>query len=312
MAKARNKKADIQACDAQTFTGLVTRTHGRHHFVAAPDGVLYEAHRRGKKSDVVVGDTVLCSAQQGNIAAIERIEERKNLLYRSDEWRIKELAANLTLVGVVIASRPTFNPWFVWKAIIAARTAGIGVLIIRNKKDLTDKKEEIEAFCTLMREECGEEIIELSAQQAPEETLRVLSERLAGERTLLVGQSGMGKSTILNVLVPDAQARTREFSEALDLGKQTTTTTSLYACTLNDTPSEIIDSPGFQEFGLAHVTAVDIQQAMPDIVRHIDNCKFYNCTHTREPGCSVRKAVEEKRIHEARYDFYCAMIDALK
>lgn len=309
MAKAcasKNSKASTVA-----FTAVVTRTHGRHHFVQAPDGCLYEAHRRGKKADVVVGDVVDCSQPQGDVVAIERIHERKNLLYRSDEWRIKELAANLTLVAVVIASRPSFNPWFVWKACIAAKTAGIDLVIIRNKSDLADKKEEIETFCSLMQNECGAQVMHTSAEKDPEETRKVLSEKFAGHRVLLVGQSGMGKSTILNVLCPQAQAKTREFSLALDLGKQTTTTTTMYACELNGQKTEIIDSPGFQEFGLAHVTATDIQQAMPDIVRHIDGCRFYNCTHTKEPGCSVKKAVEYGEINAERYAFYCALISEL-
>ncbi|MDO4937987.1 MAG: ribosome small subunit-dependent GTPase A [Sutterellaceae bacterium] len=308
MAKGRGFKP-VKAVVA--FTGTVTRTHGRHHFVSAPDGKLYEAHRRGKKADVVVGDTVDCTEPQGDVVAIEAIHARTNLLYRSDEWRIKELASNLTLVAVVIASRPTFNPWFVWKASIAAKTAGIPLVIVRNKKDLTDKAQEIEEFCQLMADDCGAEVIHTSAEKHPDETRAILSERFAGERVLLVGQSGMGKSTILNALIPEAQAKTREFSEALDLGKQTTTTTAMYTCELLGKKTEIIDSPGFQEFGLAHVTATDIQQAMPDIVRHIEGCRFYNCTHTKEPGCSVKKAVEDGLINSERYAFYCALIAAL-
>ncbi len=308
MAKGREFKPQKTVV---AFTGIVTRTHGRHHFVSAPDGKLYEAHRRGKKADVVVGDTVDCTEPQGDVVAIEAIHERTNLLYRSDEWRIKELASNLTLVAVVIASRPTFNPWFVWKASIAAKTAGIPLVIIRNKKDLTDKAQEIEDFCQLMVDDCGAEVIHTSAENNPDETRDILSKRFAGERVLLVGQSGMGKSTILNALIPEAQAKTREFSEALDLGKQTTTTTAMYTCELLGKTTEIIDSPGFQEFGLAHVTATDIQEAMPDIVRHIEGCRFYNCTHTKEPGCSVKKAVEDGLINPERYAFYCALIAAL-
>lgn len=311
MAKDRAAFKSKKSAETIAFTGTVTRTHGRHHFVTAPDGKIYEAHRRGKKADVVVGDIVDCTEPQGDVVAIEKVHDRENLLYRSDEWRIKELASNLTLVAVVIASRPTFNPWFVWKAVIAAKTEGIHVLIIRNKRDLDDKKEEIERFCDLMRNECGAEVVDVSAQNEPAETLQVLGSRFAGGRVLLVGQSGMGKSTILNVLCPDAKAKTREFSEALDLGKQTTTTTSMYFTTLDGKDTEIIDSPGFQEFGLAHITAVDIQQAMPDIVRHIEGCRFYNCTHTNEPGCSVKKAVEDGKIDPDRYAFYCALIAGL-
>ena len=144
---ARQSKAiQQQSLEGPRLTGCVTRTHGRHHYVTTVDGNVYEAHRRGKKSDVVVGDIVICSQPSGGVVAIESIEPRTNLLYRSDEWRIKELASNLTLVACVFASRPTFNPKFVWKAIVAAQAADIPVLVIRNKSDLSDKAQEAEAF----------------------------------------------------------------------------------------------------------------------------------------------------------------------
>ena len=140
---ARQRKVTQQTvADGSRLTGCVTRTHGRHHYVTTEDGTIYEAHRRGKKSDVVVGDIVTCSQPSGGVVAIESIEPRVNLLYRSDEWRIKELASNLTLVACVFASRPTFNPKFVWKAIVAAQAADIPVLVIRNKADLADKAKE--------------------------------------------------------------------------------------------------------------------------------------------------------------------------
>ena len=309
--KRKPPRAPEKSGGKAAFTGLVTRTHGRHHFVTAPDGTVYEAHRRGKKTDVVVGDTVACSEPNGSIVAIESVEARKNLLYRSDEWRIKELASNLTLVAVVFASRPTFNPWFVWKAIVAARTARITPVVIRNKRDLDDQREQADVFCELMQSVCGEEVIEVSAALEEKRTRDILSARFAGETVLLVGQSGMGKSTILNSLVPEAQARTREFSTALDTGRQTTTTTAMYETVHDGIRMRIIDSPGFQEFGLSHVSAHDVLCAMPDIARFVDGCRFYNCTHTNEPGCSVRRALDEGLISPARYDFYCAMVREL-
>ena len=290
------------------FQALVTRTHGRHHFVTDAQGRTFEAHRRGKKSDVVVGDQVTCTAAQGDVAAIESIAPRRNLLYRSDEWRTKELASNLDLVAVVFAPRPAFNPWFVWKAVIAARTEDIDVLLIRNKTDMAEDRDVMDDFCRLMQAECGEDVACLSASERPEEARAVLKEKFAGKSVLLVGQSGMGKSTILNDLIPEANARTREYSQALNLGKQTTTTTTLYEASFLGKKSSIIDSPGFQEFGLAHVTALDVLRAMPDIARHVEGCRFYNCTHTNEPGCSVRKALEAGLISKARYAFYSEMI----
>ena len=212
---------------APLITGRVTAGHGRHYFVTTEDGAVLEAHRRGKKGDVVVGDVVECTEPVSGVSAIESIRERRNLLYRSDEWRIKSLAANIDLVCIVFASRPTFNPWFIWRALLAAHQAGIPALVIRNKAELAEGAEEAAAAVRLL-ESIGHDVITVSATGEPEATRARLIERLEGRASLLVGQSGMGKSTILNLLVPHAQAATREFSVALNLGKQTTTAARWY------------------------------------------------------------------------------------
>ena len=309
MARRSKSKPSFEAPAGETLTGVVTRTHGRHHYVTTEDGAVYEAHRRGKKADVVVGDIVTCTPPSGGVVAIESVRERDNLLYRSDEWRIKELASNLTLVACVFASRPSFNPKFIWKAIVASRAAGIEVVVIRNKCDLPEKAQEAQDFVDSLKD-LGVSTVSVSALSEPQGCHASLSALFAGQRVLLMGQSGMGKSTILNVLCPEAQARTQEFSEALDLGKQTTTNTALYRTAFEGRDGALIDSPGFQEFGLAHLTKLDVLACMPDIARCVDGCRFYNCTHTTEPGCSVKAAVADGRIRPKRYAFYCELVAA--
>lgn len=307
MAKKFSAKSAKNAPERIAFWGDVAATYGRHHWVEDDAGHIFEAHRRGKKDDVVVGDRVGCTAPSGNVVAIEEIAPRRNLLFRSDVFRVKELAANVDLVAVVFASRPTFNPHFVWRALVAAKTAGIDTLVIRNKTDLAEGAQEAGRFlCEL--ENLGEAVLSCSAAAQPAELKAALYARFSGKRVLLVGQSGMGKSSIVNALIENAGVRTREFSEALDIGKQTTTATRTYA----GPGFSLIDSPGFQEFGLNHLTQDDVLRAMPDIARYARDCRFYNCTHTREPGCSVHKALEEGLVNAGRWAFYCALCESLR
>ncbi len=296
-------------CHSDRFHAQVVSCHGRHHFVRDDQGRLFEAHRRGKKGDVVVGDEVVCSAAVDNTVAIESIKERSSLLFRQDEWRTKTLAANIDTLVIVYASCPRFNPWFVWKALLAADAADVRPVIVRNKTDLSQGAQEAEHFLHSLSE-LGYETHALSAQNADQNTIEELDGIFNNRHSLLVGQSGMGKSTILNLLVKDANAKTQEYSQALNLGRQTTTVTTLYD--LDRAQGFVIDSPGFQEFGLAHLTLNDVIRAMPDIAAHVGGCRFANCKHLKEPGCAVKEALKNGSLSQERYDFYRAIAQQLE
>ncbi|MFR3635453.1 MAG: GTPase RsgA, partial [Sutterella sp.] len=144
----------------ELLPGLVIASHGRHYKVLIESGEVLEAHRRGKRGDVCVGDHVQCTPPDSGVAAIEVVEERRNLLYRSDEWRIKTLAANVNQVCIIFASRPTFNPWFIWKALLAASQAGIDAVVVRNKVELAEGATEAAEAISLLKS-IGEKTMEV-------------------------------------------------------------------------------------------------------------------------------------------------------
>jgi ribosome biogenesis GTPase len=282
----------------------VTAAFGRHYLVETADGTAREATRRGKRGDVVVGDEVVLRTGTNAHPVIESLRPRRSVLMRADGAREKTLAANIDQVAVVFAAQPAFNIEFLWRALLAARCAGVEGLLILNKADLPDLAA---ARKTLDRmRSLGHEGLALSAKHGSQEAAATLQPHLAGRHTLLVGQSGMGKSTLLNLLVPQARARTQEFSTRLNLGKQTTSATRWYHLPGG---GAIVDSPGFQSFGLGHLDETSIAAAMPEFAPLLGGCRFTDCRHLDEPDCAVRKAVADARIDAARYDFYRRLIE---
>ena len=261
---------------------------------------VWQATRRGKRGDVVVGDCVLASITSADQARIESIEPRTTLLFRADSYRTKEMAANVDQVIIVFAARPAFNRWFVWKALVAADAAGIEALVLRNKTDLADADDDASLFVNQISQ-LGWHTLALSAKADAERSRALLMREVAGRKSLLVGQSGMGKSTLLNLLVPDAQARTQEYSQRLNVGKQTTTASRWFPL---DGDSALVDTPGFREFGLAHLTLSEIAATFPEFKPLLGHCRFLDCRHLEEPGCAIRSALDEGRVAPERYDFY--------
>jgi ribosome biogenesis GTPase len=282
-------------------TGLVVSAHGRHVVVEDEDGQRWRCHARGKKSELVVGDRVDW-APSGDEGVVEQLHPRRSLLFRQDEWRTKSFAANLDGLLVLVASEPPFSESQLTRALIAARSAGLPVTIGLNKVDLP-QAEQARARLAAYRA-MGEEVVELSLKAEPEAAIALLTPRLAGRATLVLGPSGMGKSTLINLLVPQASASVGEISIALNSGRHTTTTTTWYWLGDRSTGTAIIDSPGFQEFGLRHIAATDLARLMPDIAAHLGHCRFYNCTHRQEPGCGVVQAAEQGLISASRWRIY--------
>lgn len=281
------------------ITGTIIAAHGRH-YVAQTDTIKLQCVTRGKKSDVAVGDIVDLQMTSPNQGVIESISDRKTLLYRSDQYKSKLLAANVTQLFIVVATEPGFSDDLVSRSLVAADAAGVAAHIILNKIDVSESlaktRQRLAFYASL-----GYPVHEVSARAAPEAACAMLRPLLAGQSTILIGQSGMGKSSLINLLVPDADIAVREISAALDTGKHTTTFTRLY---MMDADTAIIDSPGFQEFGLYHLTEGMLERAFPEFTPFLGQCKFYNCHHQIEPDCAVIAAVEAGKIAQMRHALF--------
>jgi ribosome biogenesis GTPase len=312
-------KASSLASKPSLEPGLVVAGHGRHVWVETPDGRRLICHPRGKKSQTVVGDRVLWQASEDE-GTIEKVEPRLNLFYRQDEIRTKSFAANLDQVLVLIAAEPEFSESQLSRALIAAEAEHIRPIIALNKSDLIEPFGRAWERMGVYRD-MGYTVLGLALKpksptepQVENDSTHELLGLLKGKTTLVLGPSGSGKSTLINRLVPHAQVLTNAISTALNSGKHTTTSTSLYWVD-SDKTTALIDSPGFQEFGLNHIDPMHLAGLMPDIKVHSSECKFYNCTHLHEPGCGViltmKNAPGAHGISTNRYKIYSDLFSEL-
>ena len=277
------------------LTGQTIAAFGRHYLAELPDGEILECVPRGKKSEVACGDTVEITRSGTDQGVIDRIAPRTSLLYRSDAYKQKLIAANVTQLIVVVASEPSFNDELLARCLLAGHEQKLDILIVLNKCDLpqvTAARAQLAVYGKI-----GYRVLELSAKQ----NVAPLLPFLQGHTSVLVGQSGMGKSTLINALIPAAQAATREISTVLDSGKHTTTHARLYH--LNH-DSALIDCPGVQLFGLHHLDFAAMERNFPEFLPYLGECRFANCSHSHEPDCAIRKATEEGKIDARRLQLF--------
>ncbi|NCP39193.1 MAG: ribosome small subunit-dependent GTPase A [Rhodoferax sp.] len=293
--------------------GLIVANYGRHFLVESDTGERRICHSRGKKSQGVVGDQVLWLASEDE-GTIEKIEPRRNLFYRQDEVRTKSFAANLDQVLILLAAEPEFSASQLSRALIAAEEQHITPIIALNKSDLAEPFARAWTWLQPYRD-MGYDVLPLALAHNSEADRAALLQRLDGKTTLVLGPSGAGKSTLINCLIPGALAQTGVLSQALNAGKHTTTSTTWYWVDVAKTTA-LLDSPGFQEFGLNHIDPAQLAAYMPDLKPHVAQCKFYNCSHLHEPGCGVMAAVKSaanpEEISANRYKIYSELYAELK
>jgi ribosome biogenesis GTPase len=268
-------------------TGLVTAAWRRHYAVQLDDGQAIRCVLRGRRLAVACGDRVRVVRGADAEGAIETIEPRQTLLFRSDAHHEKLLAANVTQVLGIVAPEPPYDDELVQRWIIAAESNDCRFALIANKSDLPGfaaLEPRLDACRAL-----GYRVVPLCATR----DASAVRELVAGQRSVLVGQSGMGKSTLINALVPGGGARIGEVSAALRAGRHTTSETTLYAL---GEQSWIVDSPGMKEFGLAHLSADALVHAFVELRPLAGKCRFRDCLHATEPGCAVQDAIARGEV----------------
>ena len=298
--------------------GLIIKNTGSWYIVLTDDGQLFECKVKGNfrlkgirsTNPVAVGDRVtITPGADGVTALIDGIEDRRNYIIRRASNLSKQshiIAANVDLAALVVTvSHPETSTTFIDRFLASAEAYRVPVLLIFNKTDLYDEADQryLQALTTLYQQ-IGYTCLSCSAAKG--EGLDAIRQQLSGRVTLLSGNSGVGKSTLLNALIPDAGAKTSEISSAHDTGMHTTTFSQMFF--LPDGGS-IIDTPGIKGFGTFDMERTEVAHYFREIFQTGAECRFSDCTHTHEPGCAVLRAVEEHYIAQSRYTSYLSMLE---
>jgi len=282
-------------------SGQVVAAYGRQYLVELNEGEIITCFTRAKRSLLACGDHVAVMRTAPGQGVVEAIDPRRTLLYRSDAHRQKLIAANIDQVVIVLAPFPSFYQELLDRCLVAAEHERIRPLIVLNKFDLVDQSENPRQTLRLY-ETLGYKVLTLIAK----EDVAPLRPQLQNRLSVLIGQSGMGKSTIINALIPGAHALVGDISIALDSGRHTTTHAKLYRL---DARSGLIDSPGMQAFGLHHIPVSKLQFCFPEFRPFLGQCRFADCAHYGEPDCAVRSAAHSGDIDAHRMRTYRRLVE---
>ena len=296
--------------------GLVVKNTGSWYTVRTDDGQLIESKVKGNfrlkgirsTNPVAVGDRVEIVTNPEGTAMITQIEDRRNYIIRRSQNLSKQshiIAANVDqALLLVTVNRPQTSTTFIDRFLASAEAYRVPVVLIFNKTDLlSDEERHYQQMLVTLYETVGYECRQLSA--ATGDGVEALRPLLCGRVTLLSGNSGVGKSTLINRLVPGLNLRTAEISDAHNTGQHTTTFSEMI-------PIEggwLIDTPGIKGFGTFDIEPEELTSYFREIFHFAKDCRFSNCTHTHEPGCAVLRALEDHYIAQSRYQSYLSMLD---
>jgi ribosome biogenesis GTPase len=287
--------------------GRVAASYGAQVDVLSPDGEQRRCHLRSNLGGVVAGDEVVFrGGPEGSVVVARR--ERRTELQRPDKTgRLRTIAANVDRVLMVLAPLPEPHANLIDRYLVAAENLGAETILLLNKTDLLADEKQIEALDRLLEPypPLGYRVLRGAALDAPPPELATL---LEGHTTIIVGQSGVGKSTLVNALLPDLEERTGELSAQAGKGRHTTTTARLLPLPGG---GAIIDSPGIREFGLWHLDREAVERGFREFRDRIDACRFRDCHHEGEPGCALAAAEAEGRIHPQRLASYRHIVASL-
>jgi len=280
----------------------VVAGYGRECLARLDTGELLRCQVRGRQTQPVCGDRVQLARSSADQGVVEAVGPRTNEFARAVHYRRKVLAANFGQVVILVACEPSFSDELICRMLIVAEHAGLPTVLVLNKVDLVEQRDRALAMLVPFRG-LGYPLVEL-AGKIDVEPLRPY---LTGFRSLFTGQSGMGKSTLVKALVPDAEVKIREISQFLDAGKQSTTGSRLFPVS---SATEIIDSPGLAEFGLAGMDYLHIAEGFREFAVYRSRCRFQNCRHLSEPGCALQAATESGAVHPRRLLLYQRIVIA--
>lgn len=314
--RLRRDKDDVQWDETlleSAREGLVITRFGQHADIEDPEtGTIHRCNLRRSIQSLVSGDRVVwrpgVEALQGIAGVVEAVHERESMLTRPDYYDgVKAVAANVNRIIIVSAVLPELSLNIIDRYLIAAETVGVEPLIVLNKVDLLDaeNRQQVEHVLSLYQD-IGYQLRYVSTDTG--EGMDALKEDLKGHVSIFAGQSGVGKSSMVNALMPEVDAEIGDVSENSGLGTHTTTAARLYHFPEG---GDLIDSPGVREFGLWHLEPEQVTEAFVEFRDYLGGCKFRDCKHGDDPGCIIREAMEAGKISQERYDSYHKIIDSM-